>query len=186
MKEILYTMLFLLIGVNLVQAQRMLPGQKGLELNLGTLSDENPGRNYYLNVNLTVNGKRDNYQLYALEYNHQYYNYKGFRIPQECYTAEGGYSFYLFGDAGKNISINAGITVVGGYESINRGEQMLYDGAMIKNEDSFIYGAGGRLSLETYISDRFVFLIQGRAKVLWGTSLEQFRPSAGIGLRFNF
>nr|WP_254640271.1 conjugal transfer protein TraO [Chitinophaga sp. GbtcB8] len=31
-----------------------------------------------------------------------------------------------------------------------------------------------------------VFLVQGRVKALWGTSREQFRPSAGIGLRVNF
>lgn len=63
---------------------------------------------------------------------------------------------------------------------------MLYDGARILSEDNFVYGAGGRLSLETYLSDQVVFLIQGRTKVLWGTDLEQFRPSAGVGLRFNF
>lgn len=27
---------------------------------------------------------------------------------------------------------------------------------------------------------------RGRVQVLWGTDLEQFRPSAGAGLRFNF
>jgi Conjugative transposon protein TraO len=186
MKKLFYTMVLLFGVLNLVQAQRMLPGQKGLEICAGVLSDENPGRNYYLNVGMTVNGKGGNYQFYALEYNHQYYNYKGIRIPQECYTAEGGYSFYLFGDAGKNVSINAGITAVAGYEIINRGKQSLFDGAVLLNEDNFIYGAGGKLSLETYLSDRLVLLIQGRIKVLWGTSLEQFRPSAGLGLRFNF
>jgi hypothetical protein len=82
--------------------------------------------------------------------------------------------------------LNFGITSVVGYESINRGETMLYDGAKILDEDNFVYGAGGRLTFETYLSDRFVLVLQGRTKVLWGTDLEQFRPSAGIGLRFNF
>jgi hypothetical protein len=86
----------------------------------------------------------------------------------------------------KNISLNAAITGVLGYESINRGEAQLYDGSIILTEDNFIYGAGGRLSLETYLSDRFVLILEGRTKVLWGTDLEQFRPSAGLGLRFNF
>ncbi|MES2267062.1 MAG: conjugal transfer protein TraO [Bacteroidota bacterium] len=71
-------------------------------------------------------------------------------------------------------------------ESINRGNVMLYDGAKIVSEDNFVYGAGGRLTLETYLSDRFVLVLQGRTKVLWGTDLRQFRPSAGVGLRFNF
>lgn len=92
----------------------------------------------------------------------------------------------LLGDTRKNITLNAGITGVLGYESINRGEALLYDGAKILTEDNFIYGAGGRLSFETYLSDRFVLILQGRTKVLWGTDLEQFRPSAGLGLRINF
>jgi len=90
------------------------------------------------------------------------------------------------GDTRKNITLNAGITGVVGYESINRGEAMLYDGAKIMSEDNFVYGAGGRLTFETYLSDRFVLVLQGRTKVLWGTDLRQFRPSAGVGLRFNF
>ena len=186
MKKYIYTMMFVLIGITIAQAQRMLPKQKGLEVNAGTLSDDHPGRNYYLNIGMTVNGKNGNYQLWALEYTHQYDEYKDLRLPQETYTAEGGYSFFLLGDARKNITLNAAITGVLGYESINRGEALLYDGAKILTEDNFIYGAGGRLSFETYLSDHFVLILQGRTKVLWGTDLEQFRPSAGLGLRFNF
>jgi hypothetical protein len=73
-----------------------------------------------------------------------------------------------------------------GYESINRGEAQLYDGSIILTEDNFIYGTGGRLSFEAYLSDHLVMILQGRTKVFWGTDLEQFRPSAGLGLRFNF
>jgi hypothetical protein len=78
------------------------------------------------------------------------------------------------GDARKNITLNFGITGVVGYESINRGETMLYDGAKILSEDNFIYGAGGRLTFETYLSDRFVLVLQGRTKVfgvrIWNSS----------------
>nr|WP_255557693.1 conjugal transfer protein TraO [Flavobacterium taihuense] len=164
----------------------MLPKQKGLEINAGTLSDDHSGRNYYLNIGMTINGKNGNYQLWALEYTHQYDKYKDIRLPQETYTAESGYSFFLMGDACKNITLNAAITGVLGYESINRGETLLYDGAKILSEDNFIYGTRGRLSFEIYLSDRFVLILQGGTKVLWGTDLEQFRPSAGVGLRFNF
>jgi hypothetical protein len=186
MKKYIYTMMFAFMGITIAQAQRMLPKQKGLEVNAGTLSDDHPGRNYYLNIAMTVNGKNGNYQLWALEYTHQYDEYKDFRLPQETYTAEGGYSFFLLGDARKNFTLNAAITGVAGYKSINRGEELLYDGAKIVSEDNFIYGAGGRLSFETYLSDRFVLILQGLIKIFWGTDLEQFRPSAGVGLRFNF
>lgn len=186
MKKYINIVILVLTGITGAQAQRMLPKQKGLEVNAGTLSDDKPGRDYYLNIGMTVNCKNGSYQLWALEYTRRYYQYKDLRIPQEIYTAEGGYSIFLLGDTRKNIAFNAAITGVLGYESINRGDFMLYDGAKILNGDNFIYGVGGRLSFETYLSDRFVLLLQGRIKVLWGTDMEQFRPSVGVGLRFNF
>jgi len=186
MKKYIYTVMLVLVGITVAQAQRMLPKQKGIELNAGILSKDKIGNDYYLNIGMTVNGKNGNYQLWALEYTHQYHDYKNVRIPQETFTAEGGYSLFLLGYARKNITINLGITGVVGYESINRGEAILYDGAKILSEDNFIYGAGGRITFETYLSDRFVLVLQGRTKVFWGTDLEQFRPSAGVGLRFNF
>jgi hypothetical protein len=186
MKKYIYTVMLILVGITVAQAQRMLPKQKGIELNAGILSKDKIGDDYYLNIGMTVNGKNGNYQLWALEYTHQYHDYKDIRIPQETFTAEAGYSFFLLGDARKNFTLNLGITGVVGYESINRGEPMLYDGAKILSEDNFIYGAGGRITFETYLSDRFVLVFAGRTKVLWGTDLQQFRPSAGVGLRFNF
>ncbi|SFW67280.1 conjugal transfer protein TraO [Chitinophaga sancti] len=186
MKKYIYTVMLILVGITVAQAQRMLPKQRGLEISTGILSNDKIGNDYYISALMTVNRKNGNYQLWALEYTHQYHEYKDLRIPQETYCAEGGYSFFLLGDARKNITLNLGITGVVGYESINHGDTMLYDGSKILSEDNFIYGAGGRLTFETYLSDRFVLVLQGRTKVLWGTDLEQFRPSAGVGLRFNF
>ena len=186
MKKYIYAVLLVLTGILTTQAQRMIPGKKGFEINAGSLSADHLWRNYYLSLGMTVNEKNGSYQLWALEYSRQYYRYKELRLPLETYTAEGGYSFFLLGDARRNVSLNAALTGVLGYESINRGEALLPDGAKIISEDSFIYGAGGRLSFETYLSDHLVLLLQGRIKALWGTDLEQFRPSAGVGLRFNF
>jgi hypothetical protein len=186
MKKYIYSVMLVLVGITMAQAQRMLPKQKGIEVNAGMLSSDKIGSDYYINAALTVNAKNGNYQLWALEYSHQYYEYKGLPIPQETYTAEGGYSFFLLGDAHKNITLSAILTGIAGYESINHGKELLLDGAKIVSEDNFIYGAGGRLSFETYLSDHFVVVLQGRTKVYWGTDLKQFRPSAGVGLRFNF
>lgn len=186
MKKYIYSMMFILISITSSPAQRMLPGQKGVEINTGTLSNETPGRNYYLTIGLIQNRKNGNYKLWALEYGHQYYRYKDLRIPHETYTAEGGYSFFLLGDTRRYITLNAIISAVGGYETINHGEYLLPDGAEILPKDNFIYGAGARLSFETYLSDRFVLLLQARTKILWGTDFKEFRPSAGMGLRFNF
>ena len=186
MKKYIYTVMLILLSMTSIQAQRMLPKQKGLEINVGALSSEKISNDYYLNIGMTINGKNGNYQLWALEYTHQYHAYKEVYIPQETYTAEGGYSFFLLGDWRKRFTLNAGITGVVGYETINRGKEVLDDGAKILSEDNFLYGVGGRLSLETYLSDWLVLSLQGRIKALWGTDLEQFRCTVGVGLRFNF
>ena len=186
MKNYIYTVMLVLMGVTVTQAQRMLPKQKGLEMNTGILSNDKIGNDYYINLGLTVYGKKGNYQIWTLEYTHQYQGYKSFQIPYETFTAEGGYSFFLLGDNHKIITLNVGITGVVGYESINRGEMILFDGAKIISEDNFVYGVGGRLTFETYLSDRVVLVLQGRTKIFWGTDLRQFRPSVGVGLRFNF
>jgi hypothetical protein len=186
MKKNLFTVMLILVSITIVQAQRLLPKQKGLEINTGTLSIESPTENYYLSIGLTINSRNGNYRLWSAEYTHQYSEYKELRIPQETYSIETGYSFCLLSDRNKTISLNTAITGIIGYETINRGKDVLYDGAKILNEENFIYGAGGKLSLETYLSDHFIFLVQARIKVFWETSLGQLRPSAGLGLRYNF
>jgi len=164
----------------------MLPKQKGLETSTGIIADGKIGTDYYINVAMTINGKKGNYQLWAVEYSRKENDYKHIQIPAETFTAEVGYSFLLISDAGKNTSLNFGITGIAGYESINRGKALLFDGAKLLTEDNFIYGVGGRITIETYLSDRIILLLQARTKILWGTDLQQIRPSAGIGLRFNF
>lgn len=81
--------------------------------------------------------------------------------------------------------INCSISAVGGYEQINRDKTGLPDGALLKNESSFTCGASGQLSVELYLSDRFVLLGYGKPRILWKTSLENLRPSVGLGLRIN-
>lgn len=186
MKKNLFILLFTLAAIGLMQAQRMLPKQKGLEINTGTLDFKNSSQNCYFNIGLTVNARGGNYQILALEYALEHSIYKQLKIPHETYTAQAGYSIYLLGDAGRNISLNTAMTGIIGYETINGGTTALSDGAKILSEANFIYGLGGRLSLETYLSDHFVFLVHASIKLFWGTSLEQFRPSTGLGLRYNF
>lgn len=171
---------------SIIQAQRMLPGGKAVEISAGTLIAKNLDHDYFLNAGLNVNAKSGNYFLWALEYSRMRTSYKDMKIPVETYLTEAGYSLYLFGDRKKCFSLNAGVMALIGYESVNRGEAVLFDGAEILNKGGFVYGGAGRLSAEAYISDRLVLVAQGRARVFWNTSVNRFRPSIGLGIRFNF
>ena len=186
MKKYILTFCLLFIALSSVNAQRMIPENNGVEIGYSQLSNAKIGNDYAINLGLTINGKNGNYQLLNFEYSHHYYTYNTIQIPHETYTIEAGNSFFLLGDIRRTISLNLALTAVVGYETINRGETLLNDGAMILNEDNFIYGVGSRLTFETYLTDKFVFILKGQTKIVWGTDVEQFRPSVGIGMRFNF
>jgi hypothetical protein len=185
-KKYCLTVFILLTILPFLQAQRMIPKKKGVEIGYSQLSNAKIEKDYAMNLGLTINGKNGNYQLWNFEYSHHYYTYNIIQIPHETYTIEGGNSFFLLGDIRRTIGLNLALTAVVGYETINRGVIQLNDGTIILNEDNFIYGAGSRLTFETYLTDKFVFILKGQTKMVWGTDVEQFRPSVGIGIRFNF
>lgn len=185
MKKNIIVILLILFSIK-GYAQRMVYRQKALEVSAGMLSTKEVSSNYEINLTLNSFAKRGNYWIWSVTYHRQTAKYKDWEIPLDRYLGEIGYSTQLLSDAKKFITLNLGLTGVGGYEMVNKGDSILLDGAKLLNKSGPVYGAGGRLSLETYLSDRIVLLLQGRVKVLWGTDFEQFRPSAGIGLRFNF
>lgn len=55
-----------------------------------------------------------------------------------------------------------------GYETVNGGKGLLFDGAVLKKHESFIYGGAVTLEAETYLSDKVVLLLRLRERVLWG------------------
>jgi len=186
MKKYLIILMLLIVILENLQAQRMMPKQKAVEFSAGVLSNSKPTNNYFLNLALNIFENNGNYWLFSAEYNQKYVTANMHDIPLENYLGELGYSLRVWSDHARTFNLNATLTGVLGYQTINRDEKLRYDGSIIRNDNSFVYGPGGRLSLETYLSDHIVLLVQGKSKVLWGSSTNLHRPSAGIGLRFNF
>lgn len=185
MNNLIIAFIILLSGTKTaISAQRMLPKQKGIEINVGLLND-NISDNYFINAGLIKYSKKGNYMIYNAEYSKNSISYKTTDIPVENYTAEIGYSFNFIADRRKSFLLNLTFAALGGFEEVNKGEQLLLDGSKLLNESSMIYGGSGKLSIEMYLSDRFVLIASGKTKLLWNTSLERIRPSAGLGIRFN-
>ena len=185
MRYLILVFLFI-AGTKEAKAQRMAPGQKAIEFSAGSFSGELPFRNYYLQLALNTYRDGGRYLWHGLEYGHRYGYYRELAIPVESYLAEAGYSVPILRNASRSVSLNVGLAGVVGYETVNRGKKLLFDGAEISNEDTAAYGIGGRLSLEVYVCDGFVVFIQGRVKQLWGTDQDPLRFSAGAGVRINF
>jgi Conjugative transposon protein TraO len=187
MAKYIFTIILSLFLCGSIYAQRLLKGQIGIEGVIGAISDKKPIHDYYfIQTGLTVNAKNGSYKFWTLEYSQKKDRFETYTIPVESFITEGGYSFPLLRDWGKNISLNVGLSGILGYEVFNNGVSLLPNGAMIQNDDSCIYGGGVRLTLETYLSDQLLFIGQGKTKAIWGTSIEHFRPSAGLGLRYIF
>lgn len=167
------------------KAQRLIPKQKAFELSAGLLLNDSKNKNYFISAGLTIQTGNGNYSFFGLEYMRESENYKTVTIPIETYIAEAGYSFNLIADRKKNVLINFSLSALAGFENINKGEELLFDGAKILSESNIVYGAGGKLSVEVYISDRIVLVPHIKIKTLWNTSRDLFRPSAGFGIRIN-
>jgi hypothetical protein len=183
-KILITTVLLLAIGVR-SSAQQMIPKQKGFEISYSVFPQSPEKQNYVLTAGLISYAKNGNYVFGLAEYSRKYDEYNKYDIPIDTFTFSGGYSLYMWGDRMRNVNVNLGIGGLVGYEQINRGEEMLYDGSMLNANESFIYGANGRLSIESYLTDHWVFLANGQLRFLQNSQLGQFYTLFGFGIRYN-
>ncbi len=189
MKKTMLLLVCLVAIATGTHAQRLIPGQRGLQLSVGVPITENKlfeNKNFTAEMAMTINHKRANHWLFGLEYTKKHFAYRDIQIPSETVAFEGGYLLNLFSDAGKNVLLNTGITAVAGYETVNRGEKLLPDGATLLTKDCFVYGGAYHLALDIYATDNLVFFVKGKCNVLWGSDVEMFRPSLQTGIRIIF
>ena len=170
-------------------AQRCLPGMQGLQLTGGMVngfhsSDKKNELGYYFGMSMATYTKHANKWVFGGEFLNKYYPYKDGRIPVSQFTAEGGYYLKFLSDHSKTVLFSLGASALAGYEISNRGEKFLFDGATLQNKDCFIYGGAITLEMETYLSDRIVFLLTARERILWGNTTGHFRGQFGCGLKF--
>lgn len=191
MKKFLFLLIAsLALSVGQADAQRRLPGMRGLQLTAGMTDGfySHANRNetgYNFGVALATYTKGGNAWIFGGEYLGRYYPYgDDKRIPVEQFTAEGGYYYNFLSDAKKIFFLNIGASALAGYETVNRGKRTLFDGAGITYKGAFIYGGALTLELEAYLSDRIVFLLNLRERALWGNSTDRFHTEFGLGLRF--
>ena len=80
---------------------------------------------------------------------------------------------YYFGAAMSTYTKNGNRWVIGGE----------YLEKHYPDKDGFVYGGALTLELESYITDRVVFLINARERCLFGSSVGKFHTQFGIGLK---
>lgn len=167
-------------------AQQMIPKQKGFELTYSVFPQSPEKQNYAVTAGIISYTKNGNYFFGVAEYSRRYYQYVDYDIPIDTYLANGGYSIYLWGDAMRNVNINIGLGGLVGYEQLNNGAEIISDGAIINRTESLIYGASGKLSVESYLTEHLVVLVHGQVRYLQNSQLGEFYSLFGFGLRYNF
>ena len=178
-----------LVFVDQAHAQRQLSGMRGLEIRGGMVDglysssiDNEAG--YYFGAALSSYAKNGNKWLFGAEFLESYNPYEEIRLPVSQFTGEAGYYFNFLSTPSKVVSFSMGISALGGYEAVNWGKSVLYDGSTLLHKDSFIYGGAITLEMETYLSDRVVLLLSARERILWGTTTGHFHTQIGVGLKF--
>lgn len=185
---IIVSLVLCLVFTDQAHAQRYLPGQKGIQLT-GGMADgfKKPGTPesaYYFGAALSTYTKSGNRWVVGAEYFNKEYEYKDITVPVSQFTGEGGYYIKLLSDRRKTFFLSFGLSALAGYETSNWGQKELYDGSILTNKDSFVYGGGVTLELEAYLTDRVVFLINARERMLFGSSIGKFHTQFGIGIKF--
>lgn len=184
---LLVAMLALFLGQ--AQAQRCLPGMKGVQLMADMVDGFYCGKDRNdagLTFGLAVStyAKGGNKWVSGIEIMRRYYPYRNTRIPLEQYTAEDGYYYNFFSGPKKTVFLNMGFSGMMGYETVNGGKRLLSDGAALKRYESFIYGGAVTLEAETYLSDKVVLLLRLRERILWGSAAKHFHTLYGLGIKY--
>lgn len=165
-------------------AQRYLPGMKGVELRGGFANGSKSPLNYYAGFAVSGYTPKANRWVIGAEYLMKNYGYRDASVPRAQFTAEGGYYLKFLSDPTKTVFLSVGGSALAGYETVNWGERILYDGSRLLAKDAFVYGGAITLELEAYVTDRIVLLAAIRERVLWGSSLDLFTTQFGLGVKF--
>ena len=188
-------MLFILLAAAGLQgpatelsAQRCLPGQTGVQLGGGAcggflLRDKYGAWSFHAELSVVRYVRKTRYWEFGVGYLRKDYPYREAMLPKEQFTAGAGYFVPIVHDRRDNFMAMTGVSGLLGYETVNRGEKRLYDGAALKNRNNFIYGGEITLSGEAYLCDRAVLLLMLRERIMGGSSVSCFHTLLGVGLR---
>lgn len=187
MKRIVLFIILSLALIGQASAQRYLPGQKGIQLTGGCVDGfklkNEDGQAFFGGIALSTYKKNGNRWVVGGEYLQKQYMYKNIFIPVSQITVDGGYYYKFLSDPSKTVFFSIGSSVMAGYETINWGKELLFDGATISSKDNFLYGGAVSFEIETFLSDRFALLINARERIVFGSEINKFHTQIGVGVK---
>ena len=173
-----------------VQAQRLVPSQKGLEVSASVPIVKGKSlfkpNDFGMTLSLSHYLKRGKYTFVSAGYEQQALSYRSYQVPLRDYLVQMGYAHPLLSDKGKNVFFYLGASAVAGYEDINKGEKLLPDGAKLLDGSRWVYGAGLHTSVELFLTDRIIVGGKAQLRYLFNSDVHRLRPTLSLGLRYQF
>ncbi len=188
MKKILFSVILCFVFLGQAQAQRYLPGQRGVQLTASAVDGFHLAKverqAFAFGIAMATYNKSGNRWLLGAEYLQKQYGYKQELIPVSQFTAESGYLINVLSDHSKTVFFSLGGSLMAGYETVNRGKKELPDGALLINDGQLLYGGAVAFEIETFLSDRLVLLVNARERILYGSTVGKFHFQLGVGFKY--
>ena len=178
MKKILiYTMITMILGCFSSKAQSY---SDAFTVNIGAVQDGLGGvisYNYFLDRHDFIDAG-----VLLTAANFKYVD--GIKIPYNDFTFNLGYSKNVFWNYKNTLNVNISAGGLFGYETVNKGDKNLSNGALIKSKPGFIYGAYLGLDLEYSINDQLSAVLKANEYYHSNSTLGEFLPFIGLGVRY--
>lgn len=177
-----------LFFIEQVQAQRYFPGLFGVQVKGGIVDGFGTGKGekqaYSFGVAFNTYTYSAHQWVFGAEYLEKGHAYKDRFIPILQYTIDVGYYHTLYAIPSKTCYFLIGLSGMAGYEEVNKGKKILFDGASIENKSVFLGGAAATFEMETFLTDKLILTLTARERALWGSTTGKFHFQLSAGVRF--
>jgi len=109
---------------------------------------------------------------------------EGIKIPYNDFTLNIGYSKNVYWNYQNTFNVNLAAGGVFGYETLNKGNKELSNGAIIESKPGFIYGAYIGVDLDYAITDQYSITFRMNEYYHANSTLGEFIPFVGLGFRY--
>lgn len=159
-------------------AQRYFPGLFGVQVKGDIVDGFSKGKGdqqaYSFGIAFNTYTYSAHQWVFGAEYLEKGHTYKDKFIPIQQYTIDAGYYHTLYAIPSKTCYFLIGLSGMAGYEEVNKGKKLLFDGASVESESAFLGGAAATFEMETFLTDKFILTLTARERALWGSTTGKF------------
>lgn len=175
----------LILLISPIHSQRLLGSETAIQLSgaIPTNYKSKFTENFSFQLGIVTTTKKGNYWKFETAYQRKTFDYKKQKLPYDFYNGNVGYFLQAFSNYQKNFLVYTGASGIAGYEVFNNDTSLLNDGATLTDTSGFVYGVKGTLSLETYLTNRWVLIAFAEINYLPKSELSVWQSNFGIGTR---